>query len=143
MKTYWGSGGIAPRTSALDGGEWSVSRSGLFTPRKRAPGTHWIGRWVSPKAVLYTVVKRKILRYGDRETENFNQEISRKCRSQWLSGLLYPGFGDTVFWVRCAGLEDGETMNFRLNVTFIVEKTNNLTNSNKGDAESILSVRLS
>jgi hypothetical protein len=35
MKAYWGSGGIAPRTltSALDGGEWSASRPGSFTPR--------------------------------------------------------------------------------------------------------------
>jgi hypothetical protein len=33
-------------TSALDGGEWSPSRPGRFTPRERAPGTHWIGGWV-------------------------------------------------------------------------------------------------
>jgi hypothetical protein len=31
-------------TSALDGGEWSASRPGRFTPRERAPGTHWIGK---------------------------------------------------------------------------------------------------
>jgi hypothetical protein len=30
-------------TSALDGGELSTSRPGRFTPRERAPGTHWIG----------------------------------------------------------------------------------------------------
>jgi hypothetical protein len=47
-------------TSALDGGEWSASRPGLFTPRERAPGTHWIGGWVDPRAVLDAVVKRKI-----------------------------------------------------------------------------------
>jgi hypothetical protein len=48
MKTYWGSGGIAPRILdlGLDGGEWSVSRPGRFTPRERAPGIHWIGGWV-------------------------------------------------------------------------------------------------
>jgi len=28
-------------TSALDGGGWSASHPGLFTP-----GTHWIGGWV-------------------------------------------------------------------------------------------------
>jgi hypothetical protein len=27
-------------TSALDGGEWSASHPGRFTPRERAPGTH-------------------------------------------------------------------------------------------------------
>jgi hypothetical protein len=47
-------------TSALDGGEWSASRPGRFTPRERAPGTHWIGGWVGPRAVLDAVVKRKI-----------------------------------------------------------------------------------
>jgi hypothetical protein len=46
--------------SAPDGGEWSASRRGLITPRERAPGTHWIGDWVGPRAVLNAVVKRKI-----------------------------------------------------------------------------------
>jgi hypothetical protein len=32
-------------TSALDGGEWSASRLGRFTPRERVPGTHWKGGW--------------------------------------------------------------------------------------------------
>jgi hypothetical protein len=47
-------------TSALDGGEWSASRPGRFTSRERAPGTHWIGGWVGPRAVRDAVVKRKI-----------------------------------------------------------------------------------
>jgi hypothetical protein len=47
-------------TSALDEGEWSASRPGRFTPRERAPGTHWIGGWVGPGAVLDAVVKRNI-----------------------------------------------------------------------------------
>jgi hypothetical protein len=46
--------------SALDGGEWSASRSGRFIPRERAPGTHWIRGWAGPRAVLDAVVKRKI-----------------------------------------------------------------------------------
>jgi hypothetical protein len=47
-------------TSTLDGGEWSASRSGRFTPGKRAPGTHWIGSRVDFRAGLYSVAKRKI-----------------------------------------------------------------------------------
>jgi hypothetical protein len=47
-------------TSALDWGEWSASRTGRFTLRKRAPGAHWIGDWVGSRAVLDAVVKRKI-----------------------------------------------------------------------------------
>jgi hypothetical protein len=47
-------------TSALDGGEWSASHPGCFTPRVRYPGTHWRGGWVGPWASLDVVVKRKI-----------------------------------------------------------------------------------
>jgi len=38
----------------------SASRPGRFTSRERAPDTHWIGGWVDPRAVLYTMEKRKI-----------------------------------------------------------------------------------
>jgi hypothetical protein len=37
---------------ALDGCEWCVSGPGRFTPGDTAPGTHWIGGWVHPKASL-------------------------------------------------------------------------------------------
>jgi hypothetical protein len=47
-------------TSALDRGDWSATRPGRFTPREGAPGTHWIGSWVGPRAILDAVVKRKI-----------------------------------------------------------------------------------
>jgi hypothetical protein len=38
--------------SALVGGEWSASRPGRFIPGGKAPVTHWIGRWVGPRAGL-------------------------------------------------------------------------------------------
>jgi hypothetical protein len=47
-------------TSVLDGGKWSASLPSHFTPREKAPGTHWIGDWVGPRAILDVVVKRKI-----------------------------------------------------------------------------------
>jgi len=40
--------------------QWSSLRFGRFIPWERAPGTHWIGGWVGPKAGLDTVVRRKI-----------------------------------------------------------------------------------
>jgi hypothetical protein len=49
-------------TSALDGGEWTASRPGRFTPREIAPVTHWIRGWVGTRAVLDVVAKRKIPR---------------------------------------------------------------------------------
>jgi hypothetical protein len=42
-------------TSALDGGKWSASRPGRFTP-----GTQWIRGWVGPRIGLDAVAKRKI-----------------------------------------------------------------------------------
>jgi hypothetical protein len=44
-------------TSALVGGEWSASRPGRFTPRERAPVSHWIGGWVDPRTDLDDVEK--------------------------------------------------------------------------------------
>jgi hypothetical protein len=63
MKAYlgkWRYNSTHSLTSALDGGEWSASRPGRFTPRERPLGTHWIGGWVGPRAVLDAVVKRRI-----------------------------------------------------------------------------------
>jgi hypothetical protein len=62
MKVYWGMEVQLHTflTSALDGGVWSALRPGRFTPGEKAPGTHWIGGWVGPRAVLGAVVKRKI-----------------------------------------------------------------------------------
>jgi hypothetical protein len=49
-------------TTALDVGEWSVSRPGrAFTPGERTPGTHCTGGWVGPRAGLNTEVSGKIL----------------------------------------------------------------------------------
>jgi hypothetical protein len=42
--------------SAMDGGDWSVSRPGHFTL-----GTHRIGGWVGPRTSLSDVEKRKFL----------------------------------------------------------------------------------
>jgi hypothetical protein len=42
--------------SALGEGEWPASRPGLFTPGRRA---HWTEGWVSPRAGLDAVAKRK------------------------------------------------------------------------------------
>jgi hypothetical protein len=41
----WGTKGIAPPflTSALDGGEWSVLRSGRVNPGETAPDFLWMG----------------------------------------------------------------------------------------------------
>jgi hypothetical protein len=47
----YGSGGIAPSflTSALDGGQWSASHPGRFTPGEGAPAIHCVGDWMGPE----------------------------------------------------------------------------------------------
>jgi hypothetical protein len=60
MKTYWGSGRKASHVNLGIRWSWVVS----FTPRPlylgvTAPGIHWIGDWVGPRACLNVVAKRK------------------------------------------------------------------------------------
>jgi hypothetical protein len=51
-------------TSALDGGEWSASCPGRFTPRERAPSTHLIRGWEEPVIPFRTPCK-SIIRIVD------------------------------------------------------------------------------
>jgi hypothetical protein len=68
-------------TSAQVGGEWSASRPCRFTPGERAPGTHWIGGWVDPRAGLDDLEKRKFLTLRGLEL----RPLGRPARSQSLS----------------------------------------------------------
>jgi hypothetical protein len=47
-------------TSAFPGGLWSASRSGFFTCRVRASGTHWKWTGWAPEPFWKTLIKRKI-----------------------------------------------------------------------------------
>jgi hypothetical protein len=72
-----GSGGIAPPflTSALDGGEWSASLPGRFTPGERAPDTHWIGGCMGPG--LDAIVEKNLAHAGNRTWAV--QPVARRC----------------------------------------------------------------
>jgi hypothetical protein len=88
MKTY---GGVNVEihvflTSALTGGEWSASRTGRFTPRENAPGTHSIGGWVGPRTGLDDVEKRKISPLPGLEI----RPLGSPAHSQSLYRLRYP-----------------------------------------------------
>jgi hypothetical protein len=48
-------------TLALDGGEWSASHPGRFTPREIIPFSLRIGGWKGPSDYLDDVKKRKSL----------------------------------------------------------------------------------
>jgi len=56
----------ACHTGELDGGEWSASRPGRFTP-----GNHWIRDWVGPRTGLDAVAKRKTFRCPFRESNSW------------------------------------------------------------------------
>jgi hypothetical protein len=81
-------------TSALDRGEWSASRPGRFTPRESAPGAHWIGGWVGPRAVLDAVVKRKIpsLRQVSNPRTPIVQPVAQRY-TDWAITALENGYG--------------------------------------------------
>jgi hypothetical protein len=70
---------------ALAGGEWSDSRFGRFTSGERAPGTHWIGGWVSLITGLDAVEKTKFLTLPGLELP----PLHRPARSQSLYRLNY------------------------------------------------------
>jgi hypothetical protein len=74
-------------TSALVGGEWSASRAFHFIPEERAPGTHWIGGSVDPRAGLDDLEDRKFLTLPGLEL----RPLSRPARSRSLYRLSYPG----------------------------------------------------
>jgi hypothetical protein len=65
-------------TSALDGGEWSASRPGRFTPSERAHGIDWIGGWLSPRAVLDAVVGDDDDDDDDESKIQFQEEEEKK-----------------------------------------------------------------
>jgi hypothetical protein len=62
-------------TSAFAGGEWSASRPGRFTPGEKAPGTLWIGGWVSHRAGLNDVEKRKFLTLPELELRPLGRPV--------------------------------------------------------------------
>jgi hypothetical protein len=80
-------------TSALVVGEWSASRPCCFNPGERAFGTHWIGSWVSPRAGLDYMEKRKFLTLPGLEL----RPLGRPARTQSLYRLSYPGSYDCVY----------------------------------------------
>jgi hypothetical protein len=61
MKTYKGAGVLLHSflTSAINGGEQLVSRPDRVSPGEKAPNSHWIGSWVTPRDGLDAMAKRK------------------------------------------------------------------------------------
>jgi hypothetical protein len=95
MKAYWGvEVYLHSLTPALDGGEWSASLPGHFTPREKGPSTLWIGGWVGPGAVLDAVVKRKTFQ-PPLGIEPYNP--NRLARSPALYRLSYHVLGKFDF----------------------------------------------
>jgi hypothetical protein len=71
MKTYGGNDVYFHvfLTSPLFGDEWLASSLCRFTPGERAPGTHWKGSWVGPRAGLGDVERRKYCSHQDSNSD--------------------------------------------------------------------------
>jgi hypothetical protein len=82
-------------TSALVGGELSVSRPGRFTPREGAPGTHRTADCVDRRVGLGVMERWKFLPLQGLEL----RPLGRQACSQSLYWLRYPGsYGETTEW---------------------------------------------
>jgi hypothetical protein len=57
-------------------------------PKERAPGTHWIGGWVGPRAVVEAVVKGKTPRPAGNLTQEPRSSSPPSAVSTELSRLL-------------------------------------------------------
>jgi hypothetical protein len=76
-------------TSALDGGEWSASRTGRTLPREKDPDTHWTGVLVDPEPVwTQRLDEKSFAPAGDRPPPH-PPSPSRPVRSQTLYWLSY------------------------------------------------------
>jgi hypothetical protein len=83
-----GSGCIDHIFLTSTGGEWSASLPGRLIAGERAPGTHYIGGWVDPRAGLDDKEKRRrFLTLLGHEL----RLLGRPARSQSLYRLSYPG----------------------------------------------------
>jgi hypothetical protein len=94
-------------TLALAGGEWSASHLCCFTPGERAPGTHWLGGWVGPRAGLDDVEKRKFLLLPGLELQTFGHP----ARSQLLYRLRSPSFQLRLICIELGRLVNNELEN--------------------------------
>jgi hypothetical protein len=72
---------------ALDGGEWSASRTDRFSPGESTSGTHWIGGCVDSRADLDAVENRYIFSPAGNRTQAVQPVASRYAES-WVSELI-------------------------------------------------------
>jgi hypothetical protein len=81
-------------------------------PKQRAPGTHWIGGWLGPRAVLGAVVKRKI--HCSRRESNprtpIIQPVAQRYIDWAITALTYEPRHEQT---RHATLGEGELSPFR------------------------------
>jgi len=70
-----------------------------FTPKVRAPGTHWIGGWVGPRAVL-VAVKRKIPSPRRESNPRISKMMITYLQLQAIKILITLGFDTVTMYLR-------------------------------------------
>jgi hypothetical protein len=112
MKVYGGSWCIDPCFLDLSTSWrwWWASCPCCFTPKERAPGTHWIGAWLVPIAGLDNIEKLKFLTLLGLEPQPLSCPARRLfiyhlryCES-WLFMLCHTGLVYTISYKYNSGI---------------------------------------
>jgi hypothetical protein len=105
--------------SALDGGEWSVSLPGRFTPWEPALGIHWIRGWLGPRACLHGCIEKNHL--PCRESD---PGLSARCPSLYRVSYFVTIRPHTcIFEKRLENKHTYDTQKCAWMVTYVVEVT--------------------
>jgi hypothetical protein len=81
-------------TSTLARGEWWASRLCRFTLGERAPGTHWIGGSLGPRAGLDNVEKRNLLSLTELELQSHGRPA---LASRYADFVIHSSRSDKPF----------------------------------------------
>jgi hypothetical protein len=89
------------------GAEWLASRPDCFTVREWSPATHWIGKWVGPRA--WTLWRREKSCHARNRTRAV-QSVAHSCEG-WFTGHLMTYTWQLLFRVKLdTGIVYGERL---------------------------------
>jgi hypothetical protein len=134
---HMGRGGIAPPvlTSELDGGERSASRPSRFTVGEIAPGSHWIGDWMGPRAGLDVMEKIKVS-YSCRKSNPGRPASSPSLYRLSYSGSVFLEGRKRLENSRCPGQHLNRASSEFIPLNFHLRSTDTISDFNRLEREA-------